>query len=206
MVSLSEILLPFAGQRLTEWFSDLTELWHNTAPLAPEDHFSPKGMTQWSHYNNYILWHLEDEARRQDLQPVEIVKYKRQIDRYNQQRNDAIERIDTWLETVLTSAGITPSKEVETNSETPGSIIDRLSILTLKIYHWREESVRENVTLEHRDVAKARLHVLFEQLHDLQRSLDKLLLELRQASKRHRVYRQFKMYNDPNLNPAIYKK
>ena len=203
-ISLTEILSPFEGNRLIEWFSDLTQLWHNAAPVVSEDHDSPKGMTQWIHYNNFLLWHLEDDARRTDVPAEEIVKCKRAIDQHNQQRNDGIEKVDIWLDNVLKTSGIQPGDDVEINSETPGSIIDRMSILSLKIYHMREQSEREGVSEDHRKVARARLGVLEEQLRDLAKALDKLILDLRKANKRHKVYRQFKMYNDPNFNPAIY--
>jgi len=203
--SLTEILTPFKGARIVEWFIDLSELWHNTGPIEPEDHHSPKGMTQWIHYNNFTLWHLEDDARRSDVDASEIVSCKRKIDKYNQQRNDAIERIDIWIENVLENADIQPDKDTEMNSETPASIIDRMSIVCLKIYHMNEEIQRDDVDKEHKKVAGFRLAILNEQRDDLSKALDKLMLDLRQAKKRHKVYRQFKMYNDPRFNPSIYK-
>ena len=205
MSSLTEILTPFKGDRLVEWFTDLVDLWHNTGPLEPEDHLSPKGMTQWIHYNNFIIWHFEDDARRTDVQDSEIVKCKRQIDKHNQLRNDAIERIDVWIDTVLKNYSIEPSDAVEANSETPASIIDRLSIISLKIYHMQEQLDRKDVDKEHLELAKKRIGVLEEQRDDLIKALDKLILDLRQARKRHKIYRQYKMYNDPRFNPALYK-
>jgi len=204
--SLTKILSPFKGERIIEWYSDLTDLWHSTAaPVVSEDHNSPKGMTQWIHFNNFLLWHLEDDARRDDVSAEEIMKTKRAIDKHNQNRNDVIERIDIWIDNVLKTSGIKPDDDVEMNSETPGSIIDRLSILSLKIYHMDEQIQRHDVGKEHQDVARDRLAILKEQRHDLSAALDKLILDLRQTHKRHKVYRQFKMYNDPNFNPAIYK-
>ncbi len=205
MSSLSEILTPFKSDRLIEWYTDLVELWHNTGPLEPEDHHSPKGMTQWIHYNNFTIWHYEDDARRTDVEDAVIVDCKRHIDKYNQTRNDSIERIDIWIDTVLQNAGIEPDNNIESNSETPGSIIDRLSIICLKIFHMEEEVERKDADKEHQELSKKRLHVLIEQRDDLGRALDKLMLDLRQARKRHKIYRQYKMYNDPRFNPALYK-
>ena len=206
MSSLTKILSPFRGERIIEWYSDLTDLWHSTAaPVVSEDHNSPKGMTQWIHFNNFLLWHLEDDARRYDVSAEEIMKTKRAIDKHNQNRNDVIESIDIWIDNVLKTSGIKPDDDVEMNSETPGSIIDRLSILSLKIYHMDEQIQRHDVGKEHQDVARDRLAILMEQRQDLSAALDKLILDLRQTHKRHKVYRQFKMYNDPNFNPAIYK-
>ncbi len=205
MQSLTEIFTPFKGVRIVEWFTDLSELWHNTGPIEPDDHLSPKGMTQWIHYNNFTLWHLEDDARRSNVDAAEIVSCKRKIDTYNQQRNDAIERIDVWIANVLDNADIYPGEETEMNSETPGSIIDRLSIVCLKIYHMSEQLHRNDVDKEHKKVAGMRLAILNEQRDDLTNALDKLVLDLRQAKKRHKVYRQFKMYNDPRFKPSLYK-
>lgn len=202
--SLTDILKPFSAESLIEWYTDLTDLWHGAAPVVSEDHDSPKGMTQWIHFKNFTLWHLEDDARRDDLPAEEIVKIKRAIDYNNQKRSDVIEKIDIWLENVLKTAGIEPPENVEINSETPGSIIDRLSILTLKIYHMEEQVERKDVEKEHVELSKKKLKVLNEQRNDLARALDKLILDLRMANKRHKVYRQFKMYNDPKTNPALY--
>ncbi|NIA30621.1 MAG: DUF4254 domain-containing protein, partial [Actinobacteria bacterium] len=44
-------------------------------------------MTQWIHFNNFLLWHLEDDARRYDVSAEEIMKTKRAIDKHNQNRN-----------------------------------------------------------------------------------------------------------------------
>ncbi len=205
MKSLGEILSPFKSENIIEWFLDLVTLWHETGPIEPEDRYTPKGMFQWVHYHNFKLWHLEDEARRDDVNDTHIAKSKRSIDRHNQQRNDAIEKIDIWLDNVFQTAEIIPGEQVAMNSETVGSIIDRLSILTLKIYHMGEQIERKDVDKEHREQAKYRLTLLREQLLDLGKALDHLLLDLRQAKKRHKVYRQYKMYNDPMWNPAIYR-
>jgi len=204
--SLSEIFTPFQGERLVEWFSDLIALWHETGPIEPSDRFTPIGMTQWVHYHNFILWHQEDEARRKDVTDKDIAECKRTIDRHNQLRNDGIEQIDVWIDNVLKTAGINPDDNVEVNSETPGSIIDRLSILSLKIYHMAEQTMRDDVSQEHKELSELRLSILQEQRDDLVKALNKLILDLRMAKKRHKVYRQFKMYNDPRFNPALYKR
>ncbi len=201
MASLSELLKPFSGERLTEWFSDLTELWHDTTPIKPNDTSSPKGLTQWIHYKNYVVWHLEDKVRNEDITDAEILQAERTIDLHNLKRLAAIEQIDIWLDNVLKSAGLSPGEDVDVNSETPGSIIDRLSILTLKIYHMRAHLASDDLSEKARHDLNIRLSVLEEQYNDLAKALDKLLLDLRQAKKRHKVYRQFKIYNDPNFHP-----
>ncbi len=201
MAGLSDLLKPFSGERLIEWFTDLTELWHDTAPIKPNDNSSPKGLTQWIHYKNYIMWHLEEFVRQDGASDAEILEAEKIIDLHNVKRLAAIEQIDIWLDTVLKSAGIISSEEASVNSETPGSIIDRLSILTLKIYHLKERLNSDDLTEQNRQNMTIRLAVLEEQYQDLAAALDRLLLELRQAKKQHKVYRQFKIYNDPNFHP-----
>ena len=204
MTSLNDIFAQFAGNGLIEWFADLTELWHETGPIPPDDRLSPKGMTQALHYHNYWLWHQEDEARRTDVSDKDIAAAKRAIDMHNQQRNDGIETIDLWIDNVLSAAGINPGPEIGLNSETPGSMVDRLSILSLKIYHMDEQSQRKELAPDLKELCEIRANVLREQRQDLALALDKLFLDLRQVCKRHKVYRQYKMYNDPRFNPAIY--
>src|SRR4051794_2639614 len=80
------------------------------------------------HKFNYLLWHEEDVARSPEISDARIAEVKRAIDRYNQQRNDGIEKLDDHLVTELRSRGIEPATDARLNSETPGSIIDRLSI------------------------------------------------------------------------------
>jgi hypothetical protein len=47
---------------------------------------------------NLELWHLEDEARRKDVNLSYIGEVKRKIDLTNQQRNDFIDKIDELFE------------------------------------------------------------------------------------------------------------
>ena len=153
--------------------------------------------------SNYKLWHLEDEARRLDVGDAVIADIKRKIDRENQSRNDYIEKIDETLLTMLPSS-VTPDLPI--NSETPGAVIDRLSIGGLKIYHMAEETDRKNAAPEHIKKCSEKLQRLKLQRQDLGAALGVLLEELFNGKKQLRVYRQFKMYNDPKLNPALYGK
>lgn len=156
------------------------------------------------HEQNYRLWHQEDIARRTDVSDAEIAQVKRAIDALNQKRNDLIEQIDDWLVRSLAAWGVEPQPEARLNTETPGSVIDRLSILSLRIYHMEEQASRDDADEAHRQRAMAKLTILHEQRSDLSLALVELLGDIRSGCKRLKVYRQFKMYNDPTLNPSLY--
>jgi hypothetical protein len=151
------------------------------------------------HRANFELWHEEDKARVPGVADAEIVRVKRAIDVLNQRRNDLVEKMDMWLIERLEQEAAAPL-----HSETPGLMIDRLSILALKIYHTREEAHRVSATEEHRLRNLDRLALLEEQRDDLAGCLDALWAEVLRGTRRFKLYRQMKMYNDPELNPAVY--
>jgi hypothetical protein len=154
-----------------------------------------------NHQCNSALWAEEDLARRTLAEPAEIAGNKRQIDRFNQARNDAMERIDDCL---LRWAVEWPrAADARLSSETAGAMIDRMSILGLKIHHMGLQTKRSDVDEAHRTRAAAKVTQLRTQRSDLGFCLDRLLLEATQGRAYFKIYRQFKMYNDPSLNPAL---
>ena len=155
-----------------------------------------------NHRHNCSLWEQEDLARRRNVPDSEIASNKRAIDAHNQKRNDAIERMDEALLGLLKN--IPRGKGAKQNSETAGAMIDRLSILSLKIRAMREQTERKDVDAQHIQLCLSRLNVLNEQRQDLAACLDRLLAEAARGETFFKVYRQYKMYNDPKLNPAIY--
>jgi len=187
---------------ITDLQRTTVEQWHRTEPNNPYDGFLHLVCEQ--HQRNYLLWHQEDIARSPDVTDQEIAGVKRQIDRLNQQRNDLIEKIDIGLINQLEAWGARPRPGARLNTETPGSVIDRLSILALRIYHMEEQLTRDDVDDEHLSMVRAKLEILQEQLRDLSGSLIELLDDIVAGRKRLKVYRQFKMYNDPKLNPYLY--
>lgn len=156
------------------------------------------------HQQNFRLWHQEDIARSPDVSNADLAAVKRAIDKLNQQRNDLIERLDDALIEQLAAAAVQPRPDARLNTETPGSTIDRLSIIALRLYHMEEQACRSDANDAHIAKAKARLEILHEQRIDLSRSLVELLDDIFSGRKRLRVYRQFKMYNDPTMNPYLY--
>lgn len=154
-----------------------------------------------NHAFNYQLWHAEDRARRDDLGFEFVYQAKREIDHCNQQRNNRMEAIDAWIFEQLKP----PSPSVcPVNSETPGMMIDRMSILALKSYHMALQLKRTDVDQNHLETCRHKLQTIKEQEHQLQQCLDELLEAVNNKTRTFRLYRQFKMYNDPSLNPELY--
>ena len=156
-----------------------------------------------NHRFNNLLWDEEDLARRKSVPDSEIAANKRAIDGYNQKRNDAIENIDDLLLQRL--AHVKHEATAWLNSETAGSIIDRLSIVSLKIFHMGLQTQRDDVAQTHIDTCQQKLNRLTEQRSDLQYCLDTLLTAASHGRAYFKIYRQFKMYNDPTLNPYLYQ-
>jgi cell division protein FtsB len=176
--------------------------WHEQPIDNPYEGFLALVCRQ--HEQNYRLWHQEDIARSRDVLDSEIAEVKRTIDRLNQRRNDLIEQLDDHLIGQLAAAEVMPQADARLNTETPGSVIDRLSILALRIFHMHEQANRDDANAEHKARVENRLAVLAEQKADLSASLGELLADIFAGRKRLKVYRQFKMYNDPTMNPYLY--
>lgn len=150
-----------------------------------------------------VQWHLEDIIRSPQIAPDELVAIKRRIDQSNQDRTDTVERIDDWFLTYFGTVERKPGARL--NSETPAWLLDRMSILQLKIYHFREQAERTDASGEHRAKAAQKLQVLLEQEQDLATCFDELSEDIRAGVRYMKVYRQMKMYNDPTLNPVLYQ-
>ena len=154
-----------------------------------------------NHAYNYQLWHAEDRARRQDMGDEFVVKAKREIDSCNQKRNNEMENIDKFMIQTLEPA---PHQTCKVHSETPGMMIDRLSILALKIYHMKEQTLRQDVEPSHQEQCQAKFNQLCIQQQQLSDCLQELLHEIQNKTRTFRIYQQHKMYNDPQLNPELY--
>ena len=82
-------------------------------------------------------------------------------------------------------------------AETVGWLADKLSIIELKIFHMREQSERPDIDEAFRTRCTERVAVMEMQRNDLADELGRLLVDIASGRVVPRVYRQFKMYNDP---------
>jgi len=201
-----------SAEQIVEAQDGETRVLHHVeaAISAAKANASRDGRSDWleavrhQHRANFELWHIEDEARAPGASDSDLAGVKRRVDLINQLRNDLAEQLDRLLLGWLEPKGL-PNPAAELNSESPGLIIDRLSILALKIYHTREEVERAGAPEGHAEHNMERLAILEEQRRDLAACLDALWRETLQGMRRFKHYRQLKMYNDPALNPAIYR-
>lgn len=199
-MSLAELqsLVAVHDDALTRWYDD-----EEVCPPAPSTAVAGEAadlseVVREQHRANFCLWNLEDQARRRDVDDGYIAAIKRSIDAWNQRRNDLIELIDVI---VLARFDEVDRSGAEQHSETVGMMIDRLSILALKVYHMDANSRRDDdVTLA--EECRARLEALREQRHDLAACLARLLDDVSHGRRFFKLYRQHKAYNDPRLNPA----
>ncbi len=175
--------------------------WHDPQLPAPEPISSLEELILAQHRANFDLWHEEDAARDPGATDSEIARVKRAIDVLNQRRNDLVEHLDTSLLDLTHSQ----NPEAPLHSETPGLIIDRLSILSLKIFHTAEQTQRASATEAHRSRNRDRLALLQIQRADLAHCLAELWTDIHAGRRRFKLYRQMKMYNDPTLNPVLYR-
>ena len=191
-------------QSVVQLHRDMVVRWHEQDRVdVPYDGLSAVICRQ--HAYNYLLWHEEDKARSPDAGDAEIAAVKRAIDGYNQKRNDWMERIDDCLTDEVNRRGVEICPDARLNTETPGSVIDRLSILSLRIYHLEEQAERTDVTPAHLESVQQKLAICLEQLDDLASSLGDLMEDILSGQKRHKTYRHLKMYNDAELNPYLYR-
>lgn len=192
--------MSFSATEIAALQTTLTARWHATEPAASGEGFSR--LVEENHLRNFQLWHEEDIARRDDLGSERVHQAKRNIDRFNQERNNFAEEMDKAIVAALQP----PTSGCPKNSETPGMMIDRLSILALKEYHMHEETVRPDASAEHRAKCAEKLARIRVQRADLADCLDELLADVAARRRTFSVYFQFKMYNDPALNPQLYRK
>ena len=178
----------------------------NNVAENPSNPFNKQKIEYLLYQKNWIdtvQWHLEDLIRDPKIKPEEALKLKRTIDASNQKRTDLVEYIDSYF--LETYKHVKINDDATFNSESPAWAIDRLSILALKIFHMKEETVRANASQKHVDNCKDKLGTLNQQCKDLCTAIDQLLNDIELGNKYMLIYKQMKMYNDEDLNPVLYK-
>ena len=151
-----------------------------------------------------VQWHLEDIIRLPDIDPTEALAIKRRIDKSNQDRTDRVEQIDDYF--LEAFKNVQAPAHTRINSETPAWLLDRMSILMLKIFHMEEQTKRTDASAEHLEKCQSKLNILLEQKTDMRAAFDELMEDIGKGARRFKVYRQMKMYNDASLNPMLYQK
>jgi hypothetical protein len=212
-VRLSALLRTLQSSRIHRIQSRIVRLWHKREnhiqnwedacreiPLPREPLL---GLAAAIARINAYQWHQEDQARDTAASDALIVQIKRCIDQSNQRRVEAIETFDSSLERILHAAQAVGDQRLPLSSETPGSLVDRLSILELKIYHMAEQTRRKDINAMQRRSFAAKLEVLREQSSDLGSCLDDLLRDVCAKRRRFKTYFQFKMYNEAETNPYL---
>jgi len=197
------------AEQCYEVFGQSIEDYHKTDNVdAPIQNPYASGSFEYLLYGknwiDTVQWHLEDIIRKPDIDPAEALLIKRRIDKSNQDRTDTVERIDDYF--IEQFRNVVPAAGTRINSETPAWLVDRMSILMLKIYHMREQTLRKDADAEHIARCQVKLDVLMEQREDMQRAYDELMEDIGKGARRFKVYRQMKMYNDASLNPMLYQK
>lgn len=180
-----------------------TARWHREPVEVPPTLAGLERAIVGQHLANFELWHAEDSARDPGATDETIARIKRFIDVTNQRRNDLAEQCDILLLAYLGQQDL-PESSAELHSESPGLMIDRLSILSLKLFHTKEEMNRADAPPGHTHLNRKRLLILTEQRDDLARALDGLWRQVLGGQRRFKLYKQLKMYNDPALNPVVY--
>lgn len=187
-------------------FDSCIEDYHRQDDVDAAMENSHEGIDKLLYHKNWIdtvQWHLEDIIRDPQIDPAAALKLKRRIDASNQERTDMVEYIDSYF--LDKYKNVQPKATAAINTESPAWAVDRLSILALKIYHMRMETLRKDATPEHTAACNQKLHVLLEQRQDLSTAIDQLLSDIESGDKYMKVYKQMKMYNDESLNPVLYK-
>ena len=197
--------LSLSARKVTLLHDQCSVAWHHETPaVLPSLTGLERAVTE-QHLANFELWHAEDKARTPKASDHDLAQTKRFIDGANQRRNDLSEECDVLLLEFLSRQNL-PARGAELHSESPGMILDRLSILSLKLFHTREEIDRPGAPPGHAARNQERLRILVEQRDDLAAALDRLWQQVLNGERSFKLYRQLKMYNDPALNPAVYQR
>lgn len=151
---------------------------------------------------NTFQWHEEDKSRDHGADDTVLAAVKRSIDASNRRRVQTIDALDDLIYTGLKDAGLLV-EGAPLNSESPASIIDRLTVLALKIYHVDEALQAYRAGGEDPGSMQDRLDTLTEQSRDLGACLDTMLAGIRGGTMGLKLYRQVKVYREPGTGRLV---
>lgn len=148
---------------------------------------------------NKILWDLEDSARMSDLGAEHVAEAKKNIDINNQIRNDLMRQIDL---AIVKKLNIEPGTRDQFYSESPGMIIDRLSILFIKfsaieklLNVIQEDDLKEDY--------KQKKQIISRQIKKLGQFLDGYFSKLLSKEVYFEIQQPVKIYNDERIQKYI---
>jgi len=148
---------------------------------------------------NKTLWDLEDSARLPELGDGHVANAKKNIDIYNQQRNDLIQEIDTMLDRLL---DVSRGSKDSFYSESPGMIIDRLSIIFIKL-----SVIQKIISLIEEDNLKLEYlekeETLLDQIKSIGDFLDLYIERLLKKEVFFGIQQSVKIYNDARVKKYI---
>lgn len=188
-------------EQINRLHRDACRRWHDGEIDNP--HEGLLGAVCELHARNFRLWHEEDVARCPSATDAQVAETKRAIDRLNGQRHAWIEKFDELLARDLRERGVRPPAEAPQNTETPGSAVDRLSVLSLRLHHLEEIASEDTADVERRGETRDRLAICRQQHRDLTEAMTRLLEDLSAGRLRLTPYRSGKMYDDPAYNPHL---
>lgn len=148
---------------------------------------------------NKTLWGLEDSVRIIEFGDEHVARAKKDIDIYNQKRNDLIRELDIVLHKLLNvSKGVKESFY----SESPGMIIDRLSIIFIKLsFVQKIISVIEENGLKMEYVEKEK--ILKKQTESIGNFLDLYMKRLLKKEVFFNIQQHVKIYNDVRIRKYV---
>ena len=189
--------LPCLWRVIDRWHEHEADLesWEDAVRALRPEHAGWAGYSELLQLINTYQWHEEDRSRVRDAGDDVLASVKRSIDASNARRVKTIEALDTHIWKALQAAGL-PRMDTPMHSESPAGIIDRITILALKLYHIREELSTAGGTSDE-EALHERVAGISTQMDDLALCLDQLFADIAAGRRHVKLYQQVKVYKDP---------
>jgi dephospho-CoA kinase len=167
------------------------ELSRSAASLGEKDQRRLDDVLRQLHTVNGRLWAAEDLVRTPGLAIGQVADAKREIDQLNGDRNTLAERADEILGLLAPVA----RDETPVHTETLATVLDRLSVLTWRIWHTGRAADDD-------ELARRRLPLLHRQAAELRSGLDTLISEVLAGQKRLPAAARYKLYRAATTEAA----